>query len=48
MSIQDNLVFVMNVVDYLAGDKELIALRSREITSSRLKRWRTQPKEIEI
>ena len=33
MSIQDNLVFVMNAVDYLAGDKELIALRSREITS---------------
>ena len=23
----------MNAVDYLAGDKELIALRSREITS---------------
>ncbi len=33
MSIQDNLVFIMNSVDYLAGDKDLIALRSREITS---------------
>ena len=33
MSIPENLVFLMNAVDYLAGDKELIALRSREITS---------------
>mgnify|MGYP001159682455 FL=1 len=33
MSIEGNLVFIMNAVDYLAGDKELIALRSREITS---------------
>ena len=33
MSIEDNMVFIMNSVDYLAGDKDLIALRSREITS---------------
>jgi ABC-type uncharacterized transport system involved in gliding motility auxiliary subunit len=33
LSIEGNLVFLMNAVDYLAGDKELIALRSREITS---------------
>ena len=31
--IQANHVFVMNAVDYLAGDQDLIALRSREITS---------------
>ncbi len=33
MSIPDNVVFLMNAVDYLAGDKDLISLRSREITS---------------
>jgi ABC-type uncharacterized transport system involved in gliding motility auxiliary subunit len=33
MSIEDNLVFLMNAVDYLAGDQDLISLRSREITS---------------
>ena len=33
MSIPDNIVFIMNTVDYLAGDKDLISLRSREITS---------------
>ena len=33
MTVPDNLVFVMNAVDYLAGDEELISLRSREITS---------------
>jgi len=33
MSVQDNLVFLMNAVDYLAGDEDLISLRSREITS---------------
>ena len=33
MSVQDNLVFLMNAVDYLAGDQDLISLRSREITS---------------
>lgn len=33
MTVPDNLVFIMNAVDYLAGDEELISLRSREITS---------------
>ena len=33
MSIPDNIVFLMNAVDYLAGDQDLISLRSREITS---------------
>ena len=33
MGAQTNLVFLMNAVDYLAGDEDLIALRSREITS---------------
>ena len=29
----ENHIFIMNAVDYLMGDRELIALRSREITS---------------
>ena len=29
----ENHIFVMNAVDYLLGDKELISLRSREITN---------------
>ena len=29
----ENHIFIMNAVDYLLGDRELIALRSREITS---------------
>lgn len=33
MSIPENMVFLMNTVDYLAGEKELISLRSREITN---------------
>ena len=33
MSIPENMVFIMNAVDYLAGEKELISLRSREITN---------------
>ena len=33
MSIPDNMVFLMNAVDYLADDEDLISLRSREITS---------------
>jgi ABC-type uncharacterized transport system involved in gliding motility auxiliary subunit len=37
MSAQINLVFLMNAVDYLAGDEDLIALRSREITSRPLR-----------
>ena len=28
-----NMIFLMNVVDYLAGDQDLISLRSREVTS---------------
>ena len=30
---RENHIFVMNSVDYLIGDRDLIALRSREITS---------------
>ncbi|MEC7855201.1 MAG: Gldg family protein, partial [Candidatus Neomarinimicrobiota bacterium] len=33
MSIPENMVFLMNTVDYLAGEKELISLRSRENTN---------------
>ena len=33
MSIPENLIFLMNTVDYLSGDKELISLRLREITN---------------
>lgn len=33
LSVNDNLVFIMNAVDYLAGEEDLISLRSREITS---------------
>ena len=29
----DNMVFLMNAVDYLADDEDLISLRSREVTS---------------
>jgi ABC-type uncharacterized transport system involved in gliding motility auxiliary subunit len=29
----ENHIFMMNSVDYLIGDRDLIALRSREITS---------------
>ena len=44
----ENHVFIMNSVDYLIGDRDLIALRSREITSRPLeeisddakKRWK--------
>jgi ABC-type uncharacterized transport system involved in gliding motility auxiliary subunit len=32
-SSPENHIFVMNAVDYLLGDRELIALRSREITN---------------
>ena len=32
-SAGENHIFIMNAVDYLLGDRELIALRSREITS---------------
>jgi len=33
----ENHIFIMNAVDYLLGDRELITLRSREITSRPLK-----------
>ena len=33
----ENFVFVMNAVDYLIGDSNLVALRSREITTRPLK-----------
>jgi gliding-associated putative ABC transporter substrate-binding component GldG len=33
MSVPENMVFLMNTVDYLVGEKELISLRSREITN---------------
>jgi len=44
----ENQIFIMNTVDYLIGDRDLIALRSREITSRPLeevadnskKRWK--------
>ena len=29
----ENHIFLMNAIDYILGDRELIALRSREITS---------------
>ena len=29
----ENHIFIMNAIDYLLGDRELIALRSREITN---------------
>jgi gliding-associated putative ABC transporter substrate-binding component GldG len=31
--IPENHIFLMNAIDYLAGDQDLIALRSREITN---------------
>lgn len=33
MSVPDNQTFILNAVDYLAGDEDLISLRSREITN---------------
>ena len=33
MSVDENMIFLMNIVDYLAGDQDLISLRSREVTS---------------
>ena len=37
MSIPDNQIFLINTADYLSGEKELISLRSREITNRPLK-----------
>ena len=33
MGLDENVVFIMNAVDYLVGDQDLISLRSREVTS---------------
>ena len=33
MALEENIVFIMNAVDYLVGDQDLISLRSREVTS---------------
>jgi len=46
MSVEGNLVFLMNAVDYLAGDKELISLRSREITNRPLDEIKDSSKKI--
>ena len=48
MSVPDNQTFILNTADYLSGEKELISLRSREITNRPLeeledstrKRWK--------
>ena len=48
MSVPDNQIFLINTADYLSGEKELISLRSREITNRPLneledgtrKRWK--------
>ena len=41
----ENHIFIMNAVDYLLGDRELIALRSREITSRPLEELGDAEKE---
>ncbi len=33
MGLDENIIFLMNAVDYLVGDQDLISLRSREVTS---------------
>ena len=38
MSVPDNLTFLLNTADYLIGERELISLRSREITSRPLEK----------
>ena len=35
-AVPENHIFMMNAIDYLLGDKDLIALRSREITDRKL------------
>ena len=48
MSVPENQTFLLNTADYLSGEKELISLRSREITNRPLeelednsrKRWK--------
>ena len=36
-SVTENLTFIINAVDYLVGDADLIAVRSREVTTRPLK-----------
>ena len=43
-SAPENKIFVMNAADYLLGDKELIALRSREITNRPLEELEDEEK----
>ena len=31
-SSSNNIIFIMNTIDYMLGDSELISLRSREVT----------------
>ncbi len=38
MSVPDNMIFLLNAADYLTGEKELISLRSREITNRPLEK----------
>ena len=47
MSVDENMIFLMNVVDYLAGDQDLISLRSREVTSRPLDEQRFSADEKE-
>jgi len=35
-AVQENHIFMMNAIDFLMGDRDLIALRSREITDRKL------------
>jgi len=43
-SAGENHIFIMNALDYLLGDQELIALRSREITSRPLEELKDDEK----
>ena len=40
----ENHIFIMNAADYLLGDKELISLRSREITNRPLEELEDEEK----
>ena len=48
LSIPDNIIFAMNAVDFLAGDKDLIALRSREISSRPLDILKLSEEEMSL
>ena len=43
-SAPENHIFIMNAVDYLLGDRELISLRSREITNRPLEELEDEEK----